>query len=103
MATYRTIPEKVEAIQYTGVQATPFAGTAPSWVWTGISSDVLKFTAHGIEINYNGMSEDVLPGDWLVMHNDGIIRVCGDTTFKKFYTRSRKLSGEADATQEAAE
>ena len=77
MGLYRTKPEEVEAIQYTGVANAPFAGEVPQWVWVAMGSGNVRFTSHGLEVNYAGMTEDVLPGDWMVMHNDDIIRVCG--------------------------
>jgi hypothetical protein len=103
MGLYRTKPEEVEAIQYTGVASAPFASEVPQWVWTAMGSGNLRFTSHGLEIIYAGMTENVLPGDWMVMHNDDIIRVCGDKVFKTFYVRARKrLYGveEAAATEQ---
>ena len=55
-----------------------------------MGSGNLRFTSHGLEITYAGMTENVLPEDWMVMHNDDIIRVCGDKVFKTFYVRARK-------------
>jgi hypothetical protein len=36
------------------------------------------------------MSENVLGNDWMVMHNDGIIRACEDKVFKQYYSPARK-------------
>jgi hypothetical protein len=90
MGLYRTKPEEVEAIRYTGNTMTPFDGDVPQWVWAGLGTGVLKFSAHGLEITYSGMSETVLANDWMVMHNDGIIRACEDKVFKTHYVRARK-------------
>ncbi len=90
MALYRTKPEEVEAIQYTGNLSSPFDGAVPQWVWESLGSGNLKFNAHGVEIAYNGMSEDVLPTDWMVMSSDGVIRACSDKVFKTYYVRARK-------------
>lgn len=90
MALYRTKPEEVEAIQYTGSMTQPFEENIPAWVWGAMSVGTLTFRGHGLEINYNGLTEQVLPNDWLVLHNDGIIRCCNDGVFKMYYTPARK-------------
>lgn len=90
MALYRTKPEEVEAIRYTGDIKVPFDGDVPEWVWAGLGSGILKFSTHGLEITYAGMTENVLTNDWMVMHNDGIIRACEDKVFKRYYVRARK-------------
>lgn len=95
MGLYRTKPEEVEAIQYTGSITNPFEGKTPAWVWAHISLGTMKFTADGVQITYGDMSETAHPLDWLIMHNDGIVRLCDDATFKKYYTPARKrLAGE---------
>lgn len=90
MGLYRTKPEEVEAIQYTGSMANPFDGHVPAWVWSHISTGNITFVPHGIQIYYNGMTEMILSNDWLVLHNDGIIRACEDKVFKQYYTPARK-------------
>lgn len=90
MGLYRTKPEEVEAIQYTGSTTQPFEGSVPAWVWGGMSYGTLRFTAMGIEISYNGLTELAVSGDWLVLHNDGIIRACDNKTFTQYYTPARK-------------
>lgn len=103
MGLYRTKPEEVEAIQYTGSATHPFDGIVPAWVWDGISRGTLRFTGMGVEISYNGLTEMVVPGDWMVLHNDHIIRACDDKTFRQYYTPARKRKyGEAQ-TSDAAE
>jgi hypothetical protein len=100
MGLYRTKPEEVEAIQYTGSMTQPFDGVVPAWVWGGISTGTLRFTGMGVEISYNGLTELAVSGDWLVLHNDGIIRACEDKVFKQYYTPARKrlAKGEAEDT-----
>lgn len=93
MALYRTKPETVEATQFTGNTNDPFSGGAPQWVWSALGSGKLRFTPHGIEIVYAGMMENVSPTDWIVLHNDGIIRACDDKVFRAYYTRSRLANG----------
>lgn len=95
MALYRTKPEEVEAIQYTGSMTAPFENTVPAWVWGALSTGTLKFMGHGIEISYNGLTEVVAAGDWLVLPDDGIIRAAEDKVFRQYYTPARKRSTQA--------
>lgn len=96
MGLYRTKPEEVEAIQYTGGAAAPFSTPVPAWVWTGLSTGKLSFTAHGLEINYNGLTEMVGPEDWLVMSSDGVIRAAEDKVFRQYYLPFRKRRTKAE-------
>ncbi len=99
MGTYRTKPEEVEAIQFTGTPSEPFAERTPGWVWAAFSGGVLTFNAHGMVISYNGLSEHVSPNDWLVMSADGVIRACDDKVFRQYYTsyRNRRTKAEIEA------
>jgi hypothetical protein len=99
MGTYRTTPEEVEAIQYTGSTTKPFNETVPDWVWGAFSYGTLKFTGLGINIEYNGLSENVMPNDWLVMGIDSVIRACDDKVFTQYYTpyRQRRTKAEIEA------
>lgn len=99
MGTYRTKPEEVEAIQYTGDPASPFDGQVPSWVWTGMQEGCLRFNQYGIEIVYNGMSEQTVPGDWLVKDGSNIIRACDDKTFRQYYVPFRIRRAKAEMTE----
>ena len=103
MGLYRTKPEEVEAVQFTGIMTQPFEGVVPAWAWAGISNGTLRFTGMGVEISYNGLTELVVSGDWLVLHNDGIIRACDDKVFKQYYTPARKrlAKGEIEDTSAA--
>lgn len=103
MGTYRTKPEEVEAIQYTGSTTSPFNERTPHWVWGAFSHGILKFAAHGMTIDYNGLSEHVSPNDWLVMSADGIIRACEDKVFQQYYTpyRIRRTKAEIEAEKAA--
>lgn len=105
MGIYRTKPEEVEAIQYTGSTTKPFNENTPDWVWGALSYGTLKFTGLGLNIEYNGLVETVTPNDWLVMHNDGIIRACEDKVFVQYYTpyRVRRTKAEIEAEKKAAE
>lgn len=100
MGLYRTKPEEVEAIQYTGSMSEPFDGVVPAWIWAHISTGSLTFTAHGIQISYSGLTELVAPDDWLVLHNDGIIRACEDKVFKQYYSPARKRLMGAGASED---
>lgn len=99
MGTYRTTPEEVEAIQYSGSTTKPFNETVPEWVWGAFSHGILRFTGLGINIDYNGLSENVMPNDWLVMSADGVIRACDDKVFRQYYTsyRNRRTKAEIEA------
>lgn len=103
MGTYRTKPEEVEAIQYTGNPTEPFTERTPGWVWAAFSGAVLTFSAYGMTISYNGLSEHVSPNDWLVMSADGVIRACDDKVFRQYYTsyRNRRTKAEIDAERAA--
>lgn len=103
MGTYRTKPEEVEAIQYTGNPTEPFAERTPGWVWAAFSGAVLTFSAYGMTISYNGLSEHVSPNDWLVMSSDNVIRACEDKVFRQYYTsyRNRRTKAEIDAERAA--
>jgi hypothetical protein len=105
MGTYRTKPEEVEAIQYTGSTTKPFDETVPDWVWGAFSYGTLKFTGLGINIEYNGLSENVMPGDWLVVGSDKIIRACDNKVFQQYYTsfRIRRTKAEVEAMRAEAE
>lgn len=96
MGTYRTKPEEVEAVQYTGEIASPFSSATPAWVWEGLASGSLSFSSFGMTIIYNGMTEDVTPGDWLVLHSDKIIRACNSRTFQTYYTPCRTRRSKAE-------
>lgn len=106
MGNYRTKPEEVEAIQYNGSASKPFSETLPDWVWVALSTGVLRFTALGVNIEYNGLSENVMPNDWLVLGSDGVIRACEDKVFTQYYTpyriRRTKAEVEAERLAEAA-
>jgi hypothetical protein len=99
MGIYRTKPEEIEAVQFSGGNDSPFVGSIPAWVWSSFSRGNLSFTAHGMRIEYNGLTEDVAPGDWLVLHSDGIIRTCSHKVFQRHYTpfRKRRSKAEIDA------
>lgn len=99
MGTYRTKPEEVEAIQFTGDGTQPFVERTPAWVWSALTQGVLKFHALGMIIDYNGLSEHVSPNDWLVMNADGVIRACEDKVFRQYYTsyRNRRTKAEIEA------
>ena len=99
MGTYRTTPEEVEAIQYSGSTTKPFNETVPEWVWGAFSHGILRFTGLGINIEYNGLSENVMPNDWLVLGSDNVIRACEDKVFKQYYTpyRQRRTKAEIEA------
>ena len=99
MGNYRTKPEEVEAIQYSGSASKPFSETLPDWVWVALSTGVLRFTALGVNIEYNGLSENVMPNDWLVLGSDGVIRACEDKVFTQYYTpyRIRRTKDEVEA------
>jgi hypothetical protein len=96
MGTYRTKPEEVEALQYTGEPGAPFSSPTPAWVWQSLASGNLTFSGFGMTIAYNGMTEDVTPGDWLVLHSDGIIRACSDKSFQTYYTPFRTRRSKAE-------
>lgn len=102
MGLYRTKPEEVEAIQYTGSATAPFEGNIPQWFWLAMVNGILSFNAHGIEIKYNGLSEMVGPNDWLVLAADGIIRAAEDRVFKQYYLPTRKRRTKAEMEEEAA-
>lgn len=99
MGKYRTKPEEVEALQYTGDTNAPFSSPTPVWVWRGLATGSLTFSGHGMAISYNGMTESVTPGDWLVLHSDNIIRACNNKTFQTYYTpfRARRTKAEIAA------
>ena len=103
MGTYRTTPEEVEAIQYSGSTTKPFNETVPEWVWGAFSHGILRFTGLGINIEYNGLHENVMPNDWLVMGSDSVIRACEDKVFRQYYTpyRQRRTKAEIDAERVA--
>ena len=103
MGTYRTTPEEVEAIQYSGSTTKPFNETVPDWVWGAFSYGTLKFTGLGINIEYNGLHENVMPNDWLVMGSDSVIRACEDKVFRQYYTpyRQRRTKAEIEAERVA--
>lgn len=105
MGTYRTKPEEVEAVQFTGDASQPFAERTPAWVWSALTQGVLRFHTLGMTIEYSGLSEHVGPNDWLVMSADGIIRACEDKVFKQYYTsyRIRRTKAEIDAERKAEE
>lgn len=105
MGNYRTKPEEVEAIQYSGSASKPFSETLPDWVWVALSTGVLRFTALGVNIEYNGLSENVMPNDWLVLSNDSVIRACEDKVFRQYYTpyRQRRTKAEIDAERVSIE
>lgn len=105
MGTYRTTPEEVEAIQYTGSTTKPFNETVPDWVWVAFSHGTLKFTGLGINIEYNGLHENVMPNDWLVLSNDSVIRACEDKVFRQYYTpyRQRRTKAEIEAERVSIE
>lgn len=100
MGNYRTKPEEVEAIQYSGSTTKPFNETVPEWVWGAFSYGTLKFTGLGINIEYNGLSETVLPNDWLVLGSDNVIRACDDKVFTQYYTPYRIRRSRADIEAE---
>jgi hypothetical protein len=103
MGTYKTKPEEVEAIQYTGDPKGPFSGQVPAWVWTGMQDGTLMFNTLGVEIRYNGLSEQVIPGDWLVRDPDGVVRACDDKTFTQYYVpyKMRRTKAEVEAERAA--
>lgn len=105
MGTYRTTPEEVEAIQYSGSTTKPFNETVPEWVWGAFSHGILRFTGLGINIEYNGLHENVMPNDWLVMGSDGVIRACEDKVFRQYYTpyRQRRTKAEIEAERVSIE
>lgn len=105
MGTYRTKPEEVEAVQFTGDGTQPFAERTPAWVWSALTQGVLKFHTLGMIIDYNGLSEHVGPNDWLVMSSDNVIRACEDKVFKQYYTpyRNRRTKAEIEAERKAEE
>ena len=103
MGMYRTKPEEVEAIQYTGSTTAPFGEFVPHWVWNAFSHGILSFNAHGIEIKYNGLTEMVGPSDWLVLPGDGIIRAAEDKVFVQYYVPFRKRRTKAEIEAEKAE
>lgn len=105
MGTYRTTPEEVEAIQYSGSTTKPFNETVPDWVWGAFSYGTLKFTGLGINIEYNGLHENVMPNDWLVMGSDSVIRACEDKVFRQYYTpyRQRRTKAEIEAERVSIE
>ena len=94
MGLYRTKPDEVEAIQYTGSLTAPFKEAVPQWVWGALAAGNLVFSNHGIEVRYNGLSEMAMPNDWLILPADGIIRVSDDKTFAQYYSPARKRSDE---------
>lgn len=106
MALYRTKPEEVEAIQYTGNISAPFSEQPPQWLWMAVAGGNVSIKPSHMVVQYNGMQEDVMPNDWLVLQSDGIIRACSEDVFSMFYEkrgpkrpRKHKDGAEVDGIQ----
>lgn len=95
MAKYREAPAKpktVEALQFTGMgeHVPQFSESMPGWVFAAFLSNRLEVTlgASGATLFFDGGT--VVPGSWLIRHEDGDITACSAVDFLAQYQPLRK-------------
>lgn len=90
MGLYRTKPEEVEAIQYSG-GVKPFGNNPPDWFWMSMSSGRLAIEAGDMYLVDGDQREKMNVGDWLILTNMGALRVSDDETFKNYFVATRRM------------
>lgn len=90
MGLYRTKPEEVEAIQYTG-GIKPFGNNPPEWFWAGMSAGQLAIENGEMFLVAGSQREKLEATDWLILTQSNVLRVSDDNTFKNYFMPTRRM------------
>lgn len=90
MGLYRTIPQDVEAVQFTGMKdeepiLKEMGSSIPSWLWRGITKGMVKFDTIGVKVGNTVLKE----GDWIIF-DGAFIDAMSDEKFNSTFVPARK-------------
>jgi hypothetical protein len=96
MAKYREAPTKprtVEAVQFTGLSAgvPQFNEPMPEWLFAAFLDQSITISdVHENALEFTVVEQTVVPGSWLVRHDNGIVSHCSAVAFLDLYKPARK-------------
>lgn len=96
MAKYQELPTKprvVEAVQFTGIAAgvPQFNDPMPAWLFAAFLDQSFTISdVHENALESTPLAQTVVPGSWLIRHDNDIVSHCTATEFLALYKPVRK-------------